>query len=188
MKNKDKLLNYTLSVGFILLIVIFITSIILISRYVLADENALQQHVVSTKNLLDDIEKVEKTFENAEIIEVSSTNFNQKNTINYQKNIIEHSYLNIKENTSIISFKLNKEIKEINNILYLEYENLNEINEDEMILYNMNQKGIILELENNENSINKTNYIIVFNFEKQDTEKINFENILGKIILDNNKD
>jgi len=176
MKNKDKLLNYTLSVGFILIIVLFLTSIILISRYVLADENAFQQHVVTTKNLLDDIEKVEKSVENAEEVEFSQvSSIDKKKTHNYENNIVEHSYLNIKNDTSIISFKLNKNIKEVNNVLYLEYKNSSEIEANEIILYNLNQKGIVL---------SKNESVTIFNIQKQDTEKIKFENILGKIVLD----
>lgn len=178
MKKKDKLLNYTLSVGFILLIVIFLTSIISISRYVLSDGNAIQEHVVTTKNLLEDIERVEKSVETQENTEIQTiTTSKNKKIANYEKNIKQISYLNINENKSILTFTLNKEIKELNNINYIEYENQSFIEKNDVILYNVKEKGVIL--TNNQEELK------VFNFESSETEEIEFGNILGKIIYEN---
>lgn len=179
MKKKDKLFNYTLSVAFILLIVIFLTSIISISRYVLSDGNAIQEHVVTTKNLLEDIERVEKsveTQENTEIKTVTSVSRNKKIS-NYDNNIIQTNYLNVNENKSILTFTLNKEIIELNGIYFTNYANKNEIEKSDIILYNVKEQGSVL-TKNDEK-------IKVFNFETSETEDIEFGNILGKIIYEN---
>ena len=56
-KNKD-IINYFLTLGFIVLIIIFLSSIIIISRFVLSEDNSIGKYVINTQNLLEDIEEV----------------------------------------------------------------------------------------------------------------------------------
>ena len=170
-----------LSMGFIFIIILFLTSIIIISRYVLSDENALQKHVVTTRNLLDDIEKVEKQVNIQEDINIQENidYLNDYETINFKNKVSEYSYLNIGGNNSIISFKLNKKIYKIDNVLYIKYINPQEIEEGDIIAFNLEDKGIIID--------SSDDMISVFNIKTQDVQTVSYGNILGKIIYDESK-
>jgi hypothetical protein len=176
MKKNTNLFNYTLSIGFILLVMIFLISLVGISRSVLSDSETIRDHVQTTQDLLEDITEVELTVEENE--KINGFNLGKNNIINYKQNILDISYININENKSIITLILDSELKEYNNVYYLKYKNLYEINKTDQIIYSLDNQiffGKVLEIE--------LNILKVLNFETKEIDKITFDKVLGKIIV-----
>ncbi len=176
MGQNEKLFNYMLSAAFILLIVIFLALMIQISRYVLRDDTILQEHVINTRDMLENIESIDK---NSEIKHTINQELSKK-TLNIEKHIKEISYLNVNKDKSILTLILNSKINNIDCTYYLEINNFHELNTNNIVLYtnkeNIN-KGVIFVIENE-------NTIKLYNLETSEIEVTSFENIIGKVIYD----
>lgn len=178
MKKNKKLFNYILSMFFILLILFVLLLMIYISRVVLDDNGTFKEHVTDTKKLLDNIEKVEKTVDNIEYVPNNQfLNYNEIEDLNFIfnanfKKINKVYYLNSKENKGIISFTLNSNVSRIDDFYYLNIENLTNIENSDVLIYNIDFKEYDLDLNlysDKRNFLNNVSYGVVF-------EKHNFEN------------
>jgi predicted PurR-regulated permease PerM len=175
----EKLINYTLTIGFIFLIVFFISSIILISRFVFVG-TSIGEHVQITKELIGNINKIEKETNNSENLlqELNNNNFFNLNPSN--SNIISYSYLNTNNNQSFITIKFNSSIKKIDKYLYIPIINISYLEKNTIIIYfnSIDEKheiGKFISYENNE--------IYIFDIENNDFLKIDPESIKGEIIF-----
>lgn len=183
-KNNDKLFNYTLSVGFIVIILIFLVLIIQISRIVFNDDNSIQEHVSTTKNLLDNINEVEKSVEkNEELTHQLNQNmhYSTNKISNYQENVKDVSYLNINEDKAIISIVVDSEIHKIENTYYLKTDNINDLAiSDNIVFLDENiYLGKIFEIEDDST-------IKLITLDNQSTKIIDFTNVLGKVVIQTN--
>jgi hypothetical protein len=177
----DILLNYTLTVGFIFIIVIFISLLILISRYVLID-TSVQNHVELTKNILDNINEVEKNLNqtnNTQTINLEDFNPDYKVINLSQKFIDGWSYFNSKENSSYFTFKFNKPIYNISDYFYILDFNFSSYKKGDPILFMYSQRptfGYFISFENNMK-------IYVYNPKIKSVIVINNRRFIGRVIF-----
>jgi len=132
-KKNEKVLNYILTLGFIFTIVIFLVLIVGISRFVLSDNSSLGAHVKTTTNLLENIEVVENQTTNTDF---QKSNYNYLSINTNSVNISDYSYYNTNNNKSFFTIKLNQEIFESDDYLYLKVKNLEKIEKGNILLYN----------------------------------------------------
>ncbi len=192
--RKENYLNYLLTLGFILTIILFLVSITTISRFVFSNSNSIGQHVIDTKNLLENIDEVQNSnLTNNKFIS-SNPNYGIDNKIIIEnKNIIDYSYYNINENKSIISIRLNSNITKKGNIYYIKLNESSKIKNKENIVF-LNPKildefglkkisvGKIISIEN---QTDNTRYIIL-NIDNEEIVKIDNESlIIGKLLYYN---
>lgn len=130
MVKEDKYLNYLFTLGFILLIVIFIVSIILISRVVLSEDTQLGEHVKSTKTLLEDIIQVDdiKNQTYLEKSDIFKLDFSELN-------VTDIAFRNVNENKSILTVFLTSEIVKENEIYYIKIKDINSLQNNNLIAY-----------------------------------------------------
>jgi len=178
-KTKENFLNYILSMGFIILIIIFLSSIVFISRYVLSNsDNVIENHVKITQIFLDDIKEVESITKSDNL----SLNSNIENIdffkVNYNDFIVSKPHIiNLKDNTSIFTFYINGEIGNVDNTYYKKIKNLSVIDKKDIILYEESRVGIVLEVKHEE--------VKVLNEKNNIVEVTSFDKILGKVFFRN---
>ncbi len=144
-KEKDNFLNYALSIGFVLLIIFFISSLAFISRVVLSNDTPIGVHVSSTKDLLDDISEVEKSTHesvNETISQDSDITEGSFFEIDYKGfNIEDLSYLNLKEDKSFLTIEFDSQINSIGGVYYVDLNNISGLRKGNMLVYE--RDGII---------------------------------------------
>ncbi len=149
-KGNPPALNYFLSVVFILFLVMVLVLMSLISRIVLSDINPIGEHVKQTKDLLKDIDEVQKVAEK-QIIDnqnetiIGSDKISVLNLNNIGAKVTDLNHRNINENKSIITFFFDKQIFVFDNSYYFEIESADKLNKyDEIIFYDGSelQRGI----------------------------------------------
>lgn len=184
MSKQDKLITYILSLGFIILILFFLIIIIQISRFVLEDTNTIGEHVVSTKNLLENIEEVQKSVKKSEESKIlNNINIEQIKCNNYNDKINDIYYVNMQNNRSIISLVLTKPINKLNNTYYIEVEKFNNLEIGDNLLIKDENEYYDAQIFN----FKEDDIIEVINFEKSRKLEITFENIIGKILARENQ-
>lgn len=171
MKTQN-LINYFFSVGFILLIIFFLTSMIAISRIVLTQNNSsISKHIIETNELISNATKIEQKVIKSQTLIFKSTNPN-KNSINIKDfNISQINYININSNKTIITFFLKGPINKTNRIYFKPQKN---VKKGDYILYNKNKTGIVYSISKNTTTILNKNQKII---------KIENSKILGLIFL-----
>ena len=179
MNKKEKMLNYFLSIGFILFLTLFLSLIVLMSRVVLSDVTQIGAHVQSTQSLLEDIEQVQKaaTFNIAD--NSNSTLSRARVTERYSSfneldvEISQVSYFNSKKDNSVISLTFKGNVGEEDGVYYLE-KTVSQLVKGDFVAFRVN--GIL-----------KTGKYLIFNNDlihissSDDIVKINENQLLGKI-------
>ena len=184
MKVKERLLNYAFSLGFVVIILLFLISIVLISRFVLEDASPIGEHVNTTRTLLDDIEEVERSVEiSKELRSYDNFNIEQLKCNHYEQEVSDISYLNIHDNKSIISLVFDSPINVINNSYYIKVNDANRLDVGDNIIIQKNGNIYYGQIFN----INDEGFKVI-NFENKGKMDIQFENILGKIIVRHEND
>lgn len=177
MKQDERYLNYLFTLGFILLIVIFIVSIVLISRVVLSEKTTIGEHVKNTQLLLEDISQVEKNYNNTF---TQSPNRFLKLELS-DLNVTDISYYTINENKSILTLILDSPIDKINNIYFIKIKDFNKVKNNEILVYNFNENikfARFIGLENN--------LYIFSDLNNEKIEKVDKSQILGRLIYSKN--
>jgi len=180
MKTKKKLLiNYLFSIGFIFLIVIFLSSIVFISRTVLSNaQEPISDHVKNTQNILEDILEVESITKSSAQNSSNYINNNNKflNSNSTSLKIFDEAYINVDENKSIFTFFIDGEIVKLNNSYYKKLKNFSKLLTKDTIAYNSNEIGNILEIKNEK--------LKVLNSNTHKIDSINSNDILGIVFLE----
>ena len=156
----SSMMNYFLTIFFIFGLMLFLLLLIIISREVLSDAN-FERHILETKSLLDELERVERGPDNR--FERFSSNISeyQKNSI-FKRIIIDDLSLSSSQNSNIsfITFKTSNYTFEIIEDLLLVSDI--ELERFDYILYsgsihpssyqvlNIYSKGLILDIQRNE--------------------------------------
>lgn len=184
--DQEKVIRYLLTIGFTLFIFIILFIFLIVSRLVLSDTTPFGEHVITTKNLLEDIEKVEKAASQDSL----NQNYTYKQNNAFMKfnyiytNITDVSYKNFNENKSVITLMLDKEILTTNTgLYYFKIENVSTLEKGEIIIYDRAylKIGEFLEFENE-------GKIAVFaNSETKSVEKIETGEIIGRVFLNQKK-
>ena len=184
--DQEKVIRYLLTIGFTLFIFIILFIFLIVSRLVLSDTTPFGEHVITTKNLLEDIEKVEKAASQDSL----NQNYSYKQNNAFMKfnyiyvNISDISYKNFNENRSIITLILDKEILSTNTgLYYFKIENVSTLEKGEIIIYDRAylKIGEFLEFE-------EEGKIAVFaNSETKSVEKIETSEIVGRVFLNQRK-
>lgn len=184
--NQENVIRYLLTIGFTLFIFIILFLFLIVSRLVLSDTTPFGEHVIITKNLLQDIEKVEKAASQDTILEQNYT-YKQNNAFmkfNYvYVNITDISYRNFNENRSVITLILDKQIySTYNGVYYFKLENLTSLEKGEIIVYNSIEPKIGEFLE-----YDGENIAVFANIESKNIEKIETNEIMGRVFLNQKK-
>lgn len=173
------MLNYFLSIGFILFLTIFLSVVVIMSRVVLSGATPISSHVQSTQNLLENIEEVQKAaslnvLENSNSsvpikrVRESYSSFNELGV-----EIADISYFNSKQDNSVISISFDGKVGSQDGIYYLE-KNISELIKGDFVAFKSN--GIL-----------KTGRFLIVNNDLihvsagADVLKINENQLLGKI-------
>jgi len=181
-KKNQQFVNYLLTIGFIFLVVLFLTSIVFISRGVLSNPQFINSSVKDLKpNILENINEVE-----------TLTKITKNNTLNLPLNKVDFDFfkiqsndfslndsffLNINKNKSIISFRINGEIGSIGNrIFYKKIKNSSNILKKDIVVYSKSRIGQVL-------SVNKDLEIKVLNLDTNKIEITNSSLIEGRVFL-----
>jgi hypothetical protein len=179
MIKKEKMLNYFLSIGFILFLTIFLSLLVIMSRFVLSDVTPIGAHVQSTQNLLDDIEQVQKAANlniadslNSTISRIavhdSYSSFNELGV-----DISQVSYFNSEEDNSVISITFEGKVGLSDGVYYLE-KFVYELKKGDFVAFKVNgilKTGKFLILNND----------LVHILSDDEILKINTNQLLGKI-------
>ena len=175
MKKKDRYINYILTLAFIFLIVLFLVSIVLISRVVFSDDTSIGAHLQETQDLIKDANEVKnsnQTFEN-HIDSIIYSDYINNSLIN------ETAIFDLNNNRSILTYVFDSKINKENGYIYLDIKNLSNINNKEIILFKYENKyelGLILEYDP------KTQIANMKDLKKHQILDISKENILGKLM------
>lgn len=137
-RTQKNITNYFLTICFILLIVVFVISLIAMSKLVLTGIDPIQRHVADTQTLLDDIQEVEKvttdklntTFDASFLDESEYFEFNYKGF-----GVTDISYRNVNQNKSIVTFFFDKSIGEIEGYYYVIVQNLSSLAQGDQLIY-----------------------------------------------------
>ncbi len=179
MKKKEKMLNYFLSIGFILFLTIFLSLIVIMSRFVLSGVTPIGAHVQSTQTLLEDIEQVKKAASLNALDSSNSTisrtgvheSYSSFNELDIE--ISQVSYFNSEEDNSVISVTFDGKVGSKDGVYYLE-KTVNELKKGDFVAFKVN--GIL-----------KTGKFLILNNDlihvssEDDILKINYNQLLGKI-------
>lgn len=173
MKKNVRIINYLLSIGLILLVMVFIISLMTISRFVLSDVTPVGIHVLNTKNLLQDINDVEK----AASISSNLTSKLKGDSFNFIGfNVTDIAYVNVNKNKSIVTMFFDREIGNIGNVYYVKIKNPDIIQKGEILIYE--NEGIqIGEFV----AITDGKELIVNNLEDDRVEQILGINLIGSV-------
>lgn len=187
-KNENSpILNYLLSMGFIMFLIVIFVLMLLISRFVLSDVNPIGEHVKQTKDLLKDIDEVQKVAE----MQINNQNVTAgqmfENSIHYHLNeisadITDMSYTNVHENKSIITLFFDRRIYVLDNYTYyVEIKNIEDLHKKGIIVFEndgINQTGEFISYLDKEN-------IVVVNTGNDELLKISLGNVLGVVFYKN---
>jgi hypothetical protein len=179
MKKKEKVLNYFLSIGFILFLTIFLSLIVIMSRFVLSGVTPIGAHVQSTQTLLEDIEQVQKVA-SLNVADSSNTTIGRTGVFESYSSfneldieISKISYFNSEEDNSVISITFDGKVGSSDGVYYLE-KSVGELVKGDFIAFKVN--GIL-----------KTGKFLILNnglihvSSDDDILKINYNQILGEI-------
>lgn len=174
MKKKEYFVNYILTICFILLVVLFLISMIGISRVTLNESPQVRDHVGNAKELLDQIEN-----NHNEIDSLSQTGIGSFGNGIYSPSfsIEDVSHLNIREDRAFITFRIDSQIKQEKNIYYVEIKDFKELSQGDLILLSDQEtfeKAEFLSLEED--------HILAYDKQNNKIEQIDFENIKGVIV------
>jgi len=179
--TKKQLVEYFLTIFFVLFLVGFFTLLITISQYVDKNSNTdLTEHIQTTKQLLENVDEVQKKVENKEQIKIETID---KNIINSKDNLINVMYINLEsKNQGILSLVFDKKIEIIENIYYMKYKNITEIQIDDLVVFKKNKRvtyGKYFRGSDGEFGI----YM-----DDKDIEFVTEDEIIGKYILEFNEE
>ena len=184
--GKDNLFSYVLTVGFVLLILVFLVFVVQISRFVLSDAIVIQEHVANTKGLLEDITEVEKfarvnnVDEKMVVLDNKDLNTTFFSFTNFERDIDSAAFVNMNENKGVLSIIFNSSIGVDKGIYYLNVDNLNDISKDDMVLYRVDNG---LDLRVARVFLVKDDVVSLFDVEESKSYKVGIDAIVGKIIL-----
>jgi len=180
MIKREKLLNYFLSIGFVLFLTIFLSLIVVMSRFVLSGVTPIGAHVQNTQSLLEDIEQVQKAaslnMENrsqALIIGGKREKYSSFNELGVD--ISQVNYFNSIEGNSVLSITFNGEVGEEDGVFYLTILPDNLIKGD-FVAFKVNgilKTGEFLVLDPNTNNLHIST--------DDELVKINKKQLLGKV-------
>lgn len=174
--KKEQVFNYIGSLVFVSIILLFLFSLVFISRFALDDTSGLQEYVESTKILLEEIDEVQQQVSNTSS-NPTRIDLKNLNVFDSSYDIIDGSYKNIRDEGAFFTIKFNSTITENEKYFILEVDKEFDYVKGQRIIY-LNNEGIVL--ENEENSLE------VYDLETARIGTINKQDIEGVIIYEKN--
>lgn len=187
----SQLVNYLFSLGFILLLIIIFLFMSYISKFVFSDNEAIKEHVISTREIFEEIGEVKRT---TEILQ-ESNNVSKKNEydtyeipeispnkLNYK--IIDIAHVNINDSKSFMTIQLDRKIYTFENMYYIQIKNSTELSKADPIIYLSNSdiyEGTII---TSTKDITNEKTIHIINSKTKTIDEIEYKDILGKIIAE----
>lgn len=178
-KNNEKLVNYFLTVGFVIILLIILVSLLMISRFVLSEDSNLQRHVLSTKTLLEDIEEVEKNTRINETQESNNEEILIKEEVFSNFDILDYDFRKIGDKTVFV-LHLNNTISQTNDYIILNITNINQSHINSKIIYENAKTAVITQIK-------EDNEIEIYDINQEELKLIKKENINGLILFKNEK-
>lgn len=175
------MINYMFTIGFILLLVILIVSMVTISRIVLSDVTPIGAHVKETKSLLDNISEVSKTAQNNVENKTIVDKIHMFEGFKYNNNITDISTLSSRNNVSFITIKLDRRVSRMENMYYVDIVSKDDLNKEDMVLY-IDEEGIthvgqFVTFEDER--------VVLIDIDLEEIIKVDFDSIVGEIIYIN---
>ena len=134
-RERDSAVNYAFSIGFIILIVVFLTSILAISRFVFLDETPIKEHLIDTKELLEKASEVEKTTEELKNSSKDDSPKVKGNTNLDAFNITAINYINNPKGKSFVTLTFVGHAESFDNHYYNRNFNRSNLEEEDLIVY-----------------------------------------------------
>lgn len=186
--KNSPILNYLLSMGFIVFLIVILVLMLVISRFVLSDVNPIGEHVKQTSDLLKGVDEVQKVVEkqidenqNATLDKI----INRKTQFDLNEisaEITDLNYYNVNENKSIITLFFDRKIHDINKtIYYVEIKNIEDLVKNEVLVYEEDGK---IKTGNFISYLEKDN-IVVIDIGDQNLIKKSIGDILGIVFYKN---
>ena len=149
--NYERSINYFLTIFFVFVLMIFLLLIIGLSREVLSD-NDVEKHVLKTKNLIDELEKVEEDSLSYENISLNISDYYSYQLVNRLDVLTSNTDTNEVPLNSILYF--NHLIKVFNDSIIV-IADLNPIIGDYVLVEIENEliKGVVIDIEETGNLI-----------------------------------
>ena len=166
--QRDTLMSYLVTLGFVIFLLLFLSSLVFLSRFVFSEDSQIGSYVNSTQNLLREVEQVQE--------EVFRENLTQNNSyIKFPKNtqVEDMSALEIKDGKSFVTFKITKSTFIENSTLYFKPTHRDEIREGDEVLLNSGEKVYVF-YSGEQNSV-----FTFFDVENQENFQGNFKQIRG---------
>ncbi len=181
MMKRDFFVNYLGSLAFISIILLFLFSLLFISRFTLDEGGDLHNYVSSTKTLLDDIDEVEKNVNSINGSVSNRFSLYDVKLVGSDFGVLSESYINSNVGDSFFTLKFNYSI--------LEFENYYIIDIDENFDFKNGQVVLFEELDNDlvyEAIVlsDETNYIEAYNVGESKIENVLKKTILGVVIYE----
>ena len=175
--KKKFLVNYLGSISFVLIILLFLVSIVLISRFALSEGGSFGDYVASTKDLLENIDEVEKEVVNIEknVTRVPLSNINVFNGANYGVN--GTSFLNLENGNSFFTLKFDYQIIDTQKYYLLNTTNGFQFKKGQKIIFE-NGEGIFLN--------DYGNAVEIYDLENSKITNIDRKKVLGVVIYEKN--
>ncbi|MCH8519736.1 MAG: hypothetical protein LAT82_03190 [Nanoarchaeota archaeon] len=181
----NSMMNYFLTIFFIFGLMLFLLLLIILSREVLSDAN-FERHVMQTKSLLQELERVERGRENRFDLFNSNINEYQKNSV-FKRIIIDDLALSSSQATNIsyitfktrdYSFDLLDDLLVVSNVELELYDyvlysgSMYSSSQNTLDIYS---KGLIIEIIKNDNGIIEE--LIILRDISSVEDDVNFENL-----------
>lgn len=144
---RKNMMNYILSIGFIFITVLFLTALFGITRFVLADADSVQSHVISTRDLLEDIERVEqaaqKVNETPVLIPRTFIDLNSS-----YASLNSSSLRNVANSKGVAAFKFNQPLLQEGDLYYFAVSDIDKLSKGQLVLYsNSLEEGLFVSFE-----------------------------------------
>lgn len=174
----EKFFNYLLSLGFISLLLIILSSLLLISSMVLSNDTSIGKHVIGTRTLLEDIHEVQE-------VSLGISNSSEGVSVDFESlveakklgvGVDEVVNLNINENKSILTLVVPSEISNKDNIYYELLKNNSVLKKGDLIVYGDDKKLASFILMDEEK-------ILVNDFDESEIFSVSLDEKIGKVFL-----
>lgn len=138
-EQNDKIMSYLVTLGFIIFILLFLSSLVFLSRLVLSQDSQLGSYVSSTQDLLKEIDRVQR-----EVLDVNITRNNTYISFPNNVSVNDMSSITTRSGKSYITFTLDRPTFIENSMLFFEPLNINEIDDGNLVLLESGIKGYAL--------------------------------------------
>lgn len=172
--------NYLLTISLVLLVIIFVVTLMSISRFVLSDFNPIGEHVMQTQNLLNEVGDVQEAVNSSKIV----LNNDAYLSLSYKGfQATEIAYINVNSTRSIVTMFFNTEVGSINEeIYYFRINDSSNLNTGEILVFE--NDGVRL---GEFVSLNDEGEVLIIDSYDQKVLEVPINSVFGRVFYTGNK-